>query len=145
MPIRTADAEWKGNLREGHGRMRLGGGAFEGAYTFISRFEAADDGTNPDDLIAAAHASCFSMALSGELANAGFTPTRIHTTAKVHVDKTGDGFGITAIELITEAEVPGIDNETFQEKAMAAKVGCPVSRALACVPQISLDARLITS
>jgi lipoyl-dependent peroxiredoxin len=142
MPVRTADAEWKGNLREGSGTMKLGSGAYDGSYSFGSRFEESK-GSNPEELIAAAHAGCFSMALSAGLARAGFTPTRVHTTAKVHIEPVEGGFGITRIELNTEAEIPGIDNAAFQEQAEAAKKGCPVSKALAAVPDISLNARLV--
>ena len=142
MPIRTADAEWVGNLRAGQGHMRLGSGAFEGAYSFASRFEE-QPGTNPEELIGAAHAGCFSMALSGELTTAGFPPERIHTTAKVHIENVGGDFGITRIELHTEAIVPGIDERAFQLAAQTAKTNCPVSRALASVPEIILDARLL--
>ena len=130
MVERTAEAEWKGSLREGSGTMTLGSGAFEGPYSFKSRFENGK-GTNPEELIAAAHAGCFSMALSLALGQAGFTPRRIHTTAKAHIEPTDGGFKITRIDLDTEAEIPGIDDEKFQEQAQAAKQGCPVSRALA--------------
>lgn len=143
MLVRTAQAEWLGTLRAGNGHMRFGGGAFDGAYSFGSRFEEGA-GTNPEELIAAAHAGCFSMALSGLLEEAGFTPQRIASTARVHIDKQGDGFRITRIELQTQAEVPGIDEATFQRQADAAKQGCPVSQALGAVPEITLDARLLT-
>jgi osmotically inducible protein OsmC len=139
MPTRTADAEWSGNLREGKGTMRLPSGAYTGPYTFASRFEEGQ-GSNPEELIAAAHAGCFSMAFSNGLAQAGFTPTRVHTTAKVTVIA---GQGITKIELESEGEVPGIDDAKFQELAAVAKENCPVSKALASVPEISLNARLV--
>ena len=142
MPVRTADAQWEGPLQGGKGQMRFGSGAFEGAYSFSSRFEDGA-GTNPEELIAAAHAGCFSMALSNGLAKAGFTPTRVDTTASVHLDKTDAGFGITKIELKTEAEVPGIDEPTFKEQADTAKANCPVSKALAAV-DIVLDATLVS-
>jgi lipoyl-dependent peroxiredoxin len=142
MPVRTADAEWKGNLREGQGTMKLGSGAFEGSYSFGSRFEESK-GSNPEELIAAAHAGCFSMALSAGLSRAGFNPTRVHTTAKVYIEPVEGGFGITKIELDTEAQIPGIDNAAFQEQAEAAKKGCPVSKALASVPDIRLNAKLV--
>ena len=142
MPERQAQAEWNGSLQEGSGSMRLGSGAFEGAYSFKSRFEEGT-GTNPEELIAAAHAGCFSMALSNGLAKAGFTPTRVDTTASVHLDKTDAGFGITKIELRTEAEVPGIDQAAFKEQADTAKANCPVSKALAAV-DITLDATLVS-
>ena len=141
MPVRTAEAEWKGNLNRGSGRMKLGSGAFEGSYSFPSRFEDGP-GTNPEELIGAAHAGCFSMALSHMLAESGHIPDVVHTTAKVHIDKVEDGFKITTIELQTEGKVPGIDEKTFQEKAKAAKEGCPVSQALAGV-DIRLQAKLV--
>jgi osmotically inducible protein OsmC len=122
--------------------MKLGSGAYEGAYSFPTRFEEAP-GSNPEELIAAAHAGCFSMAFAGGLTRAGFPPTKIHTTAKVHIDQGEGGFSITKIELETEGEVPGIDNAKFQEQAEAAKKGCPVSKALAAVPEISLTAKLV--
>ena len=122
MSVRKAEAEWKGNLNSGSGRMKLGSGAFEGPYSFVSRFKDGP-GTNPEELIGAAHAGCFSMALSHMLAEAGHIPDVVHTTAKVHIDKVEDGFKITTIELQTEGKVPGIDEKTFQEKAAAAKEG----------------------
>ncbi len=141
MAVRTAEAEWKGNLREGQGTMKLGSGAFEGRYSFASRFESGT-GTNPEELIGAAHAGCFSMALSAGLSAAGFKPTRVHTTARVHLEKVGEGFGITKIELNTEAQIPGIDSATFQQHAEGAKKNCPVSKALAGT-EISLSAKLV--
>jgi len=141
MAVRTSEAEWKGNLREGHGTMKLGSGAYEGSYSFASRFESGK-GTNPEELIAAAHAGCYSMALSAGLSKAGFTPTRVHTTANVHLEPVEGGFGITKIELHTEAQIPGINNDTFQQQAEGAKKGCPVSKALAGT-QITLDAKLV--
>ncbi len=118
--------------------MRLGSGAYEGPFTFASRFESGK-GTNPEELIGAAHAGCYSMFLSALLTDAGFTPTRIHTTATVHLD---DGPKISRIELSTEAEVPGLDDKAFQKHAEAAKKGCPVSQALAG-PKIELTAKLL--
>ena len=141
MAVRSSEAEWKGNLREGHGTMKLGSGAYEGSYSFASRFESGK-GTNPEELIAAAHAGCYSMALSAGLSKAGFTPTRVHTTASVHLEPVEGGFGITKIELHTEAQIPGINNDTFQQQAEGAKKGCPVSKALAGT-QITLDAKLV--
>jgi osmotically inducible protein OsmC len=141
MAIRTAKAEWNGNITEGKGTMALGSGAFKGQYSFQSRFEEAA-GTNPEELIAAAHAGCFSMALSGQLTRAGFPPQRIATTANVQLLKQDAGFAITEIQLDTEATVPGIDNAKFQELAGNAKSGCPVSKALSAVP-IKLNARLV--
>lgn len=142
MPVRSAEAEWRGDLKRGEGSMAFGGGAFQGAYSFASRFESGN-GTNPEELIAAAHAGCFSMALAGELATAGHTPTRLQTTAHVRIDSVDNGFQITHIELITQGDVPGIDAETFRQIAEKAKTGCPVSKALASVPEITLDARLL--
>ena len=141
MPERSATARWEGGLQGGKGTMRLGSGAFEGQYSFSSRFEEGT-GTNPEELIGAAHAGCFSMALSAALGRAGFSPKRIATSAKVHLEKVGDAFRITRIDLTTEAEIPGIDDAAFQEQAKGAKEGCPVSAALAGV-QISLAAKLV--
>lgn len=139
--IRTSKAQWNGSLKEGSGTVALGTGAFEGAYSFPSRFENGT-GTNPEELIAAAHAGCFSMALSGVLGKAGISVTRVSTEAKVHLEKVGEGFGITRIDLVTEAEVPGINEATFQEHAQGAKQNCPVSKALSAV-EITLEARLV--
>ena len=130
MPVRRADAVWEGTLKDGSGKIRLGSGAFEGTYSFGTRFESAP-GTNPEELIGAAHAGCFSMALSAALSRNGFAPRRIATTADVALDKVGDGFKITSILLKTSAEVPGIDETKFREFAEGAKKGCPVSQALA--------------
>lgn len=141
MPTRTASAVWNGNLLQGNGTMKMGSGAYEGAYSFASRFEEGA-GTNPEELIAAAHSGCFSMALAGALAKAGFNPQSIRTTARVSVEKVDGGFAITKSHLQTEAEVPDIDDETFQQHANAAKAGCPVSKALAGV-DITLDAKLV--
>ncbi len=141
MAMRQSDAEWRGDLKSGSGTMRLGSGAFEGAYSFPSRFENGS-GTNPEELIAAAHAGCFSMALSAALSQAGHPPTRVHTTAKVHLDKAGAGFAITRIELDCEAEVPGLDADAFARQAEGAKANCPVSKALAGT-EITLSAKLL--
>jgi len=141
MAVRTSTAEWRGNLREGKGTMKLGSGAWEGQYSFLSRFESGV-GTNPEELIAAAHAGCFSMALSAGLAKGGFTPTRIQTTAAVHLGKVGEGFAVTRIDLSTEAQVPGIDAETFAKFAEDAKKGCPISKLLAAA-EITLEAKLV--
>src|SRR5689334_14691318 len=122
MAVRSASAVWEGDLKQGKGRMRLGSGAYEGNYSFSSRFEDGA-GTNPEELIGAAHAGCFSMALSAGLGRAGYTPKRIQTEAKVHLEKGDDGFKISRIELTTDAEVPGIDPNTFREQAEAAKKG----------------------
>jgi osmotically inducible protein OsmC len=142
MVQRNAEAEWRGGLQDGAGTMKLGSGAYEGAYSFKSRF-ADGTGTNPEELIAAAHAGCFSMAFSAGLSKAGFTPTRVHTTAKVNFEKTDAGFAVTRIDLETEGEVPGIDDAGFQQQAENAKRDCPISRLLAPGTQITLKARLI--
>lgn len=143
MPVRQAEAQWNGTLTEGRGTMKMASGAYEGQYSFSSRFEEGT-GTNPEELIAAAHAGCYSMALSGALTRNGTPPTSINTTAKVHVNKKPEGgFIINQIELITEASVPGIDDAKFQEIAAATKQGCPVSVALASVGDISVTAKLV--
>ena len=141
MPVRSADAEWFGKVTDGKGHMKLGSGAYDGPYSFQSRF-ADGAGTNPEELIAAAHAGCFSMALSAQITQAGLTPTRIHTKALVHLEKKPEGFAIPKIDLETEAEVPGIDDAKFQELAQTAKKGCPVSKVLAGA-EITLKATLI--
>jgi osmotically inducible protein OsmC len=141
MPVRKAEAVWEGNLKNGKGSLKLGSGAFGGSYSFASRFEQGP-GTNPEELIGAAHAGCFSMALSMILETAGYAPERIHTVARVHLEKVGEGFKITTIELETEGMVPGIDEKVFREKAEAAKKGCPVSMALTGV-DIKLQAKLL--
>ena len=138
MATRTSSAEWKGTLKEGAGTMKLASGAYEGPFTFASRFESGK-GTNPEELIGAAHAGCFSMFLSALLTQAGFTPTRIRTTASVHL---GEGPTINLIELNTEAEVPNLTEAAFLEHAEAAKKNCPVSKALAG-PEIKLQAKLL--
>lgn len=143
MPERKASARWNGTLKDGDGTMRLGGGAYEGKYSFTSRFEEGA-GTNPEELIAAAHAGCFSMALSGALTKSGHEPKRVSTTAKVSIEKVGEGFTITRIRLETEGEVPGMDEATFREHAEGAKKNCPVSRALAAVETIEVEARLVS-
>lgn len=140
MPARTSDAEWHGTLREGHGHMRFGGGAYDGAFTWKSRFSDGG-GTNPEELLAAAHAGCFSMALSGDLVNAGFSPNSIRTTAEVHIEQVNGAWTINLIELTCGADVPGIDEGTFQKIAALTKDNCPVSRALAAV-KITVDATL---
>lgn len=137
MAIRTSSAVWNGNLQEGQGIMRLGSGAFEGRYTNASRFEEGA-GTNPEELIGAAHAGCFSMFLAAILSDAGHVPNKIATTAQVHL---GAGPRIRLIELATVGDVPAIDEATFIEFAEKAKLGCPVSQALASV-EIRLTARL---
>ncbi len=140
MPVRKAEAVWEGGLMSGKGTVKFGGGAFEGAYSYSSRFEEGT-GTNPEELIAAAHAGCFSMAFSAGLEKAGYTPRRVSTTAHVTIEKVDAGFRITRIHLETEAEVPGIGEAEFQRLAEEAKAGCPVSQALQAVT-ISLNAKL---
>lgn len=140
MPIRKASAEWNGDLKSGRGRMRLGSGAIETDYSFATRM-GDQPGTNPEELIGAAHAGCFSMALAAALAAAGHKPEQVRTTAIVHLDKVADGFAITQIRLQTEGRVPGIDRATFLELAEKAKETCPVSKALAGV-EIELEATL---
>jgi lipoyl-dependent peroxiredoxin len=141
MAKRTAVSIWKGNLTEGKGTMKFGSGAFEGAYSFSSRFEEGT-GTNPEELIGAAHSGCFSMAFAGALAKGGFNPESIHTTASVHLLKDDGGFSIKRIELDCKAKVADIDDTKFQELAQGAKKGCPVSRALGGV-EISVKASLV--
>ena len=140
MPIRTADAKWTGNIAKGDGEMRLGSGAYKGRYSVGTRF-GGDPGTNPEELIAAAHAGCFSMALTAGMSRAGLNPTSVQTDAKVHIDKVGEGWEITQIELNTVGVVPGIDQAAFQKHAEDAKKGCPVSKALAGT-KITLTATL---
>jgi lipoyl-dependent peroxiredoxin len=140
MPQRRGSAEWMGGLKEGKGSLSLGSGAFQGSYSFGSRFEEGK-GTNPEELIGAAHAACFSMALAGALGKAGFEPNRVTTTANVELDMK-NGPRIATITLQTEAEVPGIKEEEFLKQAEGAKENCPVSKALAGV-DIRLDARLV--
>ena len=142
MTIRDASAEWQGTLKEGSGRLWLGSGVFEGAYSFPSRFENGP-GTNPEELIAAAHAGCFSMALSAILGRDGFVPALIRTVVKVHLGATTDGPTITRIELETQAEIPGLEPGEFQRLAETAKTTCLVSRALAGVASIALRAELV--
>jgi osmotically inducible protein OsmC len=140
MSIRESHARWEGDLRGGTGTMRLGSGAFEGKFSFKSRFEEGQ-GTNPEELIGAAHAGCFSMAFSNLLAEAGHVPTSVETKAQVYLERIDGKPTIRRIHLSTEGVVPGISATKFQEIAAQAKVGCPVSRALASV-EITLDARL---
>jgi lipoyl-dependent peroxiredoxin len=142
MAVRQAEAEWNGSLKEGKGRVKLGSGAFEGQYSFSSRFESGT-GTNPEELIGAAHAGCFTMALSAGLGRAGLTPTRLHTTAKVHLGVGDSGPSITQIDLEVEGSVPGVDAAGFTEHAENAKKSCLVSRALAGVPTITLKATFV--
>ena len=141
MPTRNAHAEWNGSLPEGSGTMQFGSGAFEGPYSFKSRMEEGP-GTNPEELIGAAHAGCFSMALSGVLGADGHEPESIITDAKVRFDKQGEGWAITTITLTTRGNVPGIDEDGFRKAAETAKENCPVSQALSV--DITLDAALAT-
>ena len=140
MPTRSSSAQWSGNLARGDGTMSLWSGAFEGRYSFASRFEEGD-GTNPEELIAAAHAGCFSMALANVLSQAGHEPGSVQTTAEVHLDKDNGGFSITRSDLTTEVKADGLDDEEFQQHADEAKRTCPVSRALGAI-EVSLDAKL---
>ncbi|TIS59270.1 MAG: OsmC family protein [Mesorhizobium sp.] len=144
MTIREAEAQWQGSLKQGSGRLRLGSGVFEGAYSFPSRFEDGP-GTNPEELIAAAHAGCFSMALSAIAGRGGHVPVRISTVARVHLGTSTSGPTITRIDLETEAEIAGLAPEEFQRLAESAKATCLVSRALAGVADITLKAELIAT
>jgi lipoyl-dependent peroxiredoxin len=139
MAVRKASAVWKGTLREGAGTMRLGSGAYEGPFTYASRFEEGP-GTNPEELVGAAHAGCFSMFLSALLTKAGFAPSSIETTSTVHL---GAGPAITDIELDTHVSAPNLDNAQLQQLAAEAKAGCPISKALAGVGNIKLTATLV--
>ncbi len=137
---RQASAVWNGTLRDGHGTMTAPGGVLKDAsYTFASRFEAGQ-GTSPEELIAAAHAGCYSMALSGKLTGAGHPPEKIQTSATVTLEKTAEGQTITAIHLKTSARVPGIEPDEFQQHAEAARATCPISRLFKA--EITVDARL---
>ena len=142
MPVRNAEAVWDGSLKEGNGKVKVGSGAFEGSYTWSSRFENAQ-GTNPEELLGAAHAGCYSMALSSNLGKAGFTAQHIHTSVQVTIEQVEGKNRITKIHLETEATVPGINNEQFQQIAESVKQTCPVSVALSNVPT-TLTARLLT-
>jgi osmotically inducible protein OsmC len=140
MPVRRASAEWRGDLANGTGTVSTESGAVKGSYSFPSRFESGE-GTNPEELVGAAHAACFSMAFSNGLAKAGFTPESVRTEARVHLEKGEVGFSLTQIYLDCVAQVPGIDEATFQGLAEGAKNGCPISKALAAT-EIHLDVRL---
>jgi lipoyl-dependent peroxiredoxin len=140
MPTRKAHARWEGSLKGGKGEVDFGNGSFKGAYSFASRFEEGK-GTNPEELLGAAHAGCFAMALSLALGRAGFEPDYVDATAHVTVAPQDGGFKITKSHLVCVAKVPGIDRAAFAQQAEAAKAGCPVSQALAGV-EITLDARL---
>jgi osmotically inducible protein OsmC len=141
MAIRTATAEWKGGLRGGDGAFGSGSGALEGAYSFASRFEEGG-GTNPEELVAAAHASCFSMFLAGVLEHGGNAAESVRTEAKLQILKVGEGFEVTKIDLATVGRVPGIDADAFRQAAEVAKANCPISKALAAVPVINVEATL---
>jgi osmotically inducible protein OsmC len=138
---RKSNAVWQGNLKDGKGLVSLGSGTFSGRYSFLSRFEKGV-GTNPEELIAAAHAGCFSMALSADLSKAGYTVKKIETEAIVSMDKTESGFAISGIKLVTKASVKDIDLDTFLKFANGAKQNCPVSKALAAVP-VELEVQLV--
>ena len=140
MPVRNASARWEGKLAEGHGTVRVGTGA-EMPYSFSSRFESGS-GTNPEELLGAAHAGCFTMALVAALSRGGYTPSRVSTTADVHLEKVADAWQIVRIVLKTEGSVPGVDAAKFQELAEGAKKNCPLSKALAATP-IEMTARLV--
>jgi lipoyl-dependent peroxiredoxin len=141
MATRDGTAEWRGDLRSGSGTMSVASGLFEGNYSFASRFEEGQ-GTNPEELIGAAHAGCFSMALSNILSEAGHPPQSVKTTAHVHLRNVDGQPTIAKIDLVTEGRVPGIDQRQFDQYAAQAKEGCPVSRALAGVQEMTLDAKL---
>jgi lipoyl-dependent peroxiredoxin len=141
MAVRTAESIWEGTLKEGKGTMKFGSKAYEGSYTFASRFEEGD-GTNPEELIGAAHSGCYSMFLSAVLTKEGFKPKKVRTTAKVSLGTVDGAPKITKIELDCEAQVPELDDAKFQEVAEISKKGCPVSKALAGT-EIVLQARLI--
>jgi osmotically inducible protein OsmC len=141
MATRSGSAEWRGDLQGGSGDLTVGEGVFAGAYSFASRFEEGE-GTNPEELIAAAHAACFSMALANVMAEHGHPAESVRTVARVHLRPTDDGPTITQIDLETEGRVPGIDQAHFKEHAEEAKQGCPVSRALAAVEEVNLKATL---
>ena len=142
MATRNAEAVWEGSLKEGNGKMKLGSGAFEGSFTWSSRFENGK-GTNPEELLGAAHAGCYSMALSSTLGKAGYAPQHIHTNAQVTIELVDGKNLITRIQLETEAKVPGINNDQFQQIAQTVKESCPVSVALSNVPT-TLSARLLS-
>jgi osmotically inducible protein OsmC len=142
MPKRKSNATWEGGLKGGKGQMKIGKTSYEGPYSFASRFEEGN-GTNPEELIAAAHAGCFSMALSADLEQAGHSPRRVSTVATVSVEPKDGGFAITNILLETEADVPGMKPEDFTRIAQGAKTGCPVSKALSAV-NIDLEAKLVS-
>lgn len=141
MPARTAEATWKGPLQEGSGAIKLGSGAYDGPFSFVSRFEEGA-GTNPEELVGAALAGCYSMALAARLGRAGLTVNRVHTTAHVHLEKDESGFSIARIHLVNESDVPGLEAAAFQEHAEETRKACIIARALASVP-ITLEASLV--
>jgi len=141
MSVRHATAHWEGGLKSGNGTMKLGSGAFEGPFSFATRF-GETPGTNPEELVGAAHAGCFSMAFSANLEGAGFPPTSVDTTAKVHLNTTDAGPTVDVIELECKATVPGIDEAQFQELANKTKQTCPISRLLAAA-DIRMTATLV--
>jgi len=139
-----ATAVWTGSLKEGKGTISTATGVLSNAnYSFATRFEGANSGTTPEELIAAAHASCYSMALGAELGGAGLTPESIETQAAVTLGKVDGGFAITRITLTTTANVPGATKEAFDKAAATAKVGCPISKLFANNTEIILDAKLV--
>lgn len=142
MPVRKGEAVWNGSLQEGGGTVKVGSGLLEAPYSLAARVEEAS-GTNPEELLGAAHAGCYAMFLSGQIGRAGHTVKSIHATANVSLIRGEAGLQINKIDLVVEADIPGIDPAEFQELAEKAKVGCPVSAALASVPSISLDAKLV--
>jgi osmotically inducible protein OsmC len=138
MPTRSAKADWEGEFKSGGGSVSAETGALDAQYNFSGRFESGS-GTNPEELIAAAHASCFAMALSVGLSQAGNPPERLETSAAVTIDQVEGGFGITKIALTVRGKVPGLDAAGFEQAAQGAKENCPVSKALSAVPEITLE------
>ena len=143
MAVRNGSAEWHGDLQSGSGTVTVGNGVFEGAYSYESRFGEGEEGTNPEQLIAAAHAACFTMALSNILSGAGHAPESVRTSARVQLRNVDGAPTLTRVDLDTEGRVAGIDQQQFEEYAEQAKAGCPVSRALAGIPEMELSAKLI--
>lgn len=143
MAVRNGSAEWHGDLQSGSGTVTVGNGVFEGAYSYESRFGEGEEGTNPEQLIAAAHAACFTMALSNILSGAGHAPESVRTSARVQLRNVDGAPTLTRVDLDTEGRVPGIDQQQFEQYAEQAKAGCPVSRALAGIPEMELSAKLV--
>ena len=143
MAVRNGSAEWHGDLQSGSGTVTVGNGVFEGAYSYESRFGEGEEGTNPEQLIAAAHAACFTMALSNILSSAGHAPESVRTSARVQLRNVDGAPTLTRVDLDTEGRVAGIDQQQFEEYAEQAKAGCPVSRALAGIPEMELSAKLV--